>query len=195
MEFFKSNYQVVMKLYFQNKILPFIILSLFFVSCSSDLNFDQVDDFKLQPVLVGNLAYFNVPANQFVDNGVEQIITSDVQEFDVFKEKFLRDDVVKAEFDFEIENTINRAFTVKLLLISEDNKTLETITLLVPAYSGSSNVIKYPTEVFENQRLALLKQTTKAGFVLQMDAGPPLNENSPGSLKLRSGATVYMEIE
>lgn len=184
-----------MKVYFKKKIFPFIFFPLLLVSCSSDLDFKQVDDLTLNPVLVGNLAYFDVPANQFVDNGVEQDVASDVQEFDVFKRKFLRNDLIKAEFNFEINNTIDRAFTVKLLLISDDNKTLDAITLVVPAYSGSSNVIQYPTEVFENQRLDLLKNTAKIGFLVQMAAGPPLNENSPGSLKLKSGATVYMEVE
>jgi hypothetical protein len=33
------------------------------------------------------------------------------------------------------------------------------------------------------------------GFVLAMGAGPALNENSLGSLKLRSSATAYLVIE
>jgi hypothetical protein len=32
-------------------------------------------------------------------------------------------------------------------------------------------------------------------FVLQMNAGPALSENSLGSLKLRSSATVYLAVE
>ena len=118
-----------------------------------------------------------------------------VQEFDVFKEKYFNDHLVKAEFNFEMENTINRAFTLNVLLLNDNNQILQTITLAVPAYSGGTNVIKYPTEVFENQRLDLLKQTRKLGFVVVMAPGPPLNGNSTGSLKLRSSATAYMVIQ
>mgnify|MGYP003615269420 FL=1 len=39
------------------------------VSCSSDLDFDQVNDLQLQPVVVANLSSFDVAANQFVNNG------------------------------------------------------------------------------------------------------------------------------
>ncbi|MBF4491965.1 hypothetical protein IRZ83_04860 [Flavobacterium sp. JLP] len=179
---------------FLNRIKILVFACLFF-SCSSDLDFDQVNDLKLEPVFVANLAYFNVPANQFYDNGAEQQIAFDVQDFDAFKKKFFRDNLVKAEMDFEIENTISRAFTLNLLLLNDNDEILQTLTFEVPAYSGSSNVIKYPTEVFENQRLALLKQTTKVGFFVRMASGPPINANSSGNLKLRSSATVYMEIE
>jgi hypothetical protein len=33
------------------------------------------------------------------------------------------------------------------------------------------------------------------GFVITMGAGPALNANSPGSLKLRSSATAYLVVE
>lgn len=184
-----------MKLNFIKRISSILFLAVVFFSCSSDLDFDQTKDLKLEPVFVANLAYFTVPASSFIDNGAEQQIGFDVQDFDIFKEKFFNDNLVKAEFNFEMENTINRAFTLNVLLLDENNQILQTITLAIPAYSGSSNVIKYPTEVFENQRLALLKQSRKIGFVVVMAPGPPLNANSTGSLKLRSSATAYMVIE
>lgn len=184
-----------MRLNFLKRISKILLISTLFISCSSDLDFDQVKDLKLTPVFVANLAYFDVAANQFVDNGMEQQIPFDVQNFDAFKEKFFRDNLVKAEFNFELENTINRAFTLNVLLLNANNKILQTVTLAIPAYSGGPNIIKYPTEVFENQRLDLLKQSTKLGFVIVMAPGPPLTANSPGSLKLRSSATAYMVIQ
>ncbi|KFF06196.1 hypothetical protein [Flavobacterium reichenbachii] len=166
----------------------------FFLSCSSDLDFDQINDLKLKPVVVANLAYFDVRANQLLDNGGTHVLY-DTREFDVFKDKFFTNDLLKAEFDFEVENTINRAFTLNQRLINANGDILETISYPVPAYTGSSNVIKYPTEVFENQRLELLKQTAKIDFELIIAAGPPLNAGSTGSIKLRSSATVYLEFE
>ena len=177
------------------RIFKLLFLSILFISCSSDLDFDQVKDLKLEPVIVANLAYFDVAANKFVDNGMEQQIPFDVQNFNVFKDQYFRDNLAKAEFNFELENTINRAFTLNVLLLNDNDQILQSIRLAIPSYSGTSNVIKYPTEVFENQRLDLLKQSTKIGFVVIMAAGPPLNENSVGSLKLRSSATAYMVIQ
>ncbi|MBL0736895.1 hypothetical protein JI750_08385 [Flavobacterium sp. GN10] len=173
-------------------IIFFSVFLLF--SCSSDLDFDQVNDFKLEPVFVANLAYFDIPANRLVDDGGTNI-GYDSRDFDIFKNKFFTERLKKAEFDFEIENSIDRAFVLNMLLLNEENKILQTISFTVPSYKGTPNVIKYPTEVFENTRLDLLKQTQKIGFVVIIAAGSPLNSESLGNLKLRSSATAYLEIE
>lgn len=181
----KSNYY---------KVSSIILLVFLFFSCSSDLDFNQVNDLKIEPVIVANLAHFDVPANQLLDDGGNHIMF-DTRDFDVFRDKFFTEHLKKADFDFEIENNINRSFVVRLDLTNDNDVILETISFAVPAYSGTPNVIKYPTEVFENQRLELLKQTVKIRFALFIASGPPLNEDSVGNIKLRSGATVYMEIE
>ncbi len=180
--------------YFKSSLLSTILCAFLFFSCSSELDFDQIKDLKLEPVVVANLAYFDIPANQLIDNGSTNI-AYDVRNFDVFKEKFFNERLKKAEFNFEIENTIERTFALNMLLMNDQNEILETISYTVPAYTGTSNVIKYPTEVFENERLNLLKQTTRIGFVVVIAAGAPLNNQSLGNLKLRSSATAYLVIE
>ena len=177
-----------------SKISSIIFRVFLLFSCSSDLDFDQVNDFKIEPVFVANLAYFDIPANKLVDDGGTNIYP-DVRDFDVFKDKFFNERLKKAEFDFEIENNINRSFVINMLLLNDQNQVLQTISFAVPSYKGTPNVIKYPTEVFENARLDLLKQTQKIGFVVIIAAGPPLNSESLGNLKLRSSATAYLVIE
>ncbi|MGO4772988.1 hypothetical protein ACEN2I_15105 [Flavobacterium sp. W22_SRS_FK3] len=177
-----------------HKITSLLVLIFLSFSCSSDLDFDQIDDLKLEPVVVANLTYFNIPANDFIDNGNEQNIAFDAQDFNPFRNSLMREDLIKAEFNFEITNTINRAYKIDLVLIDAQNNTIETLSFDAPANSGNSNVLNF-TEVFENQRLANLKRTVKIGFVLTMAAGPPLTENSVGNLKLRSDATLYFVIE
>lgn len=183
-----------MKSNFLGKISGIFLVAFLFFSCSSELDFDQVKDLKLEPVVVANLAYFDIPANQLIDDGGTNI-AYDIRNFDVFKESFFTNRLNKAEFNFEIENNIDRTFVLNMLLMNDENQILETISYTVPSYSGTTNIIKYPTEVFENERLALLKQTTKIGFVVLITAGPPLNDESLGNLKLRSSATAYLVIE
>ena len=97
-----------------NKFLGIFILSIFFLSCSSDLDFNQVNDLKLEPVVVANLASFDVQANQFVVGGVEQPVSGDLMNFDVFKQSFFDQNLNRADFFFEINNTINRGFNINL---------------------------------------------------------------------------------
>lgn len=177
-----------------SKFSALLILILLSFSCSGGLNFDQINDLKLDPVVVANLTYFNIPAKDFVDNGNEQNIAFDAQDFNPFRNSLMREDLIKAEFKFEITNTINRAYKIDLVLIDAQNNTIETLSFNVPAYTGVNDVFNF-TEVFENQRLVNLKRLQKIGFVITMAAGSPLTENSPGSLKLRSAGTLYFDIK
>jgi hypothetical protein len=177
-----------------NKFLRIFILSTFFLSCSSDLDFDQVNDLKLEPVVVANLATFDVPANEFVIGGIEQNVAGDVMNFDIFKDTYFNDSLRRVDFFFEIDNTINRAFRINLYLLDANNTPLYTIPFDVPAYTGVQNLVT-KTEIFENSKLDLLKKSVKIAFLITMLPGPALSESSLGSLKLHSSATVYFVVE
>ena len=177
-----------------NRILGIFLLSIFSFSCSSDLDFNQVNTVKLEPIFVTNLASFDVPANQFVTNGIEQIISVDSPTIDVFNDAFFRDNLNRADFFFEINNTINRAYVLDIVLIDKNNQPLYAMNFFIPAYTGGTNVVT-KTEIFQNAKLNLLKSTTKMSFVLRMLPGPILTENSSGSIKLRSSVTAYLVIQ
>ena len=177
-----------------NKFLALFSLSLLTLSCSSDLDFNQVNNLKLEPVVVANLASFDVPAHQFVSGGVEQTVSGDLLDFDIFKDSYFNKSLVRADFFFEINNTINRAYKMDLFFLDANNSLIYTIPFDVPAYSGVQNLVT-KTEIFENAKLELLKSTTKIAFVITMLPGPGLSENSLGSIKLRSSATVYLVLE
>lgn len=164
-------------------------------SCTSELNFDQVNDLKLTPVFEANFSYFEVPATAFVSStGSEYAWASDVKEFDVFRDKYLNSYLQKVDFYFEINNTINRAYTFDIVLLDDNNNALTTIKFDIPAYSGTTNTVT-KTEIFENTRLELLKRARKMRFLIAMKPGPTLDANSTGSIVLRSSATVYLEIQ
>lgn len=175
-----------------NKFLAILILSVLSLSCSSDVDFNQVNDLKLEPVFIGNLATFDVQANQFVIGGVEQNLAGDVLNFDVFRDTYFTNALTRADFFFEINNTINRAFKFNLVFLDANNSPLYSIPFDVPA--NASGITK--TEIFQNSQLDLLKRTTKIAFVIRLPPGAPvLTESSLGSLKLRSSATVYLVLE
>ena len=183
-----------MKQYHTNKILGFVLVILFSFSCSSNLDFNQINDFKSDPVYIANFTYFDLLAKQFIENGTEKNITFDAQEFDFFRNSFFRKSLIQADFSFEINNTINRPFIVDIVLLDGNNQPLDNFNFDVPAFSGTEKLVNQ-TETFENTKLDLLKRARRMIFVLRMGAGPALNTTSTGSLKLRSSATAYLLIE
>ena len=184
----------MMKIQAIHRILSVLILILFSSSCASDLDYNQVNDIKLEPVIVSNLAYFDVQANQFVTGGVEQNVIFDAPTVDVFSEKFFTEKLNRVDLFFEINNTINRSYRMDLVFLDRNNQPVHSTNLIVPAYSGGENIVT-KTEMFQNGTLDLLKRTIKITFTITMFAGPPLSESSVGSLKLRSGVTAYFVVE
>ena len=177
-----------------NRVVGLLILLVFSFSCASDLDYNQANDLKLEPIFVANLVYFDVPANEFVTNGVEQSVIFDTPTVDVFNDDFFRDNLKKVEFFFEMENTINRAYSVDLVFLDNNNQRVHATNFTVPEYAGAENKVT-KTEIFEDAQLDLLKRTTKIVFTLTMLPGATLNENSSGRLKLRSGVTAYLLVE
>ena len=177
-----------------NKFLKVFILSICFLSCSSDLNFDQVNDLKLEPIVVANLASFDIQAHQFVIGGVEQPLVGDVMNFEVFNNVDFTSNLRRIDLFFEFNNTINRAYNINLYLLDANNGLLYTIPITVPAYSGVPNVVT-KTEIFENVKLGILKSTKKIAFAIAMLPGTPLTDNSVGNLKMRSSGTIYFEVQ
>lgn len=176
------------------KISAIIILFVASLSCSSDLDFNQVSDLKIEPIFVTNLGSFDFPANQFVIGGIEKVTSGDLLDFNVFRDAYFNKSLVKAEFFFEFNNTINRAYNINLIFIDSNNAPIYSIPFNVPAYSGVPNVVP-KTEVFENTKLDLLKATTKLAFIVTMLPGPGLSTTSSGSLKLRSSGSVYLVLK
>lgn len=174
-------------------LLGFLVL-FFAMSCSSDLDFDQVNDLQLQPVVVANLSSFDVAAGQFVNNGTEQAVSIDTPDVGVFNDSFFRDNLSKADLFFEVNNTINRAFILRLVFLDTANTPLTTIQMDIPAYAGTTNQTTL-TQTFQGTNLDLLKQTKKIAFVVTLLPGPPLTSTSVGNLKLRSSVTAYFDIQ
>jgi hypothetical protein len=183
-----------MKQYFFSRILGMAFLATVSISCTSNLDFNQVNNVTAQPIVVANLASFEVPANEFVTNGVELTVSGDLQNFDVFRDTFFKNSLIKTEFLFEINNSINRAYSIDLELLDANSLPLYPIHIDVPANTVAGSPIT-KTEIFENINLDLLKRTSKIGFTITMLPGAVLTESSVGSLKLRSSATVYLDIK
>jgi hypothetical protein len=171
-----------------------VILCFFSISCSSDLDFSQTDDLVLTPVVVANFVSFDIQASQFVFNGVELSVAEGELNFDAFQDAYFNESLVRADFYFEINNTIARDYDINLYLLDSSDAVLYTITFTVPAYTGTENLVT-KTEIFEDSNLELLKNTSKIAFDITMQSGTTLTEDSEGSITMRSNATVYLEVQ
>lgn len=172
-----------MKRFPHNKFLGFLILIFLSLSCSSDLDFSQANSLKIEPVFVSNLAYFEVNSSSLFGKP----FIKDTPTVDVFTDAFFTKNLVQAELFFEISNTINTDFTLRIDLLNASNQILDTINFVVPANSSINK-----TEIYEAARLLLLKNTTKMSFTITPTSGATF---SSGTIKLRSGVTAYLIVK
>ncbi len=182
---------------FNKRILGVFILILFSFSCTSNLDFNQVNTLKLTPVVVANFATFEVSANQFLVNGVEIPFAGEVSNFDVFRDAYFNKSLTEADLFFEFSNTINRAYKINLYFLDINGQPISTITIpfTIPASTTGTPILVSKTVIFQNATLSQLKSTQKLGFTITMLPGTPLTASSLGSLKLRSSATVYLTLQ
>lgn len=170
------------------KFFGIFILSLFFISCSSELDFNQSKDLKLKQTFVANLVSFDIPANQFVSN----LLFRDETNFDVFNNVDFRNNLNRADLSFEFANTISRSYAVSVNFLDIKGENLFSISVEIPSNSGSLKPI-IKNKIFKDADLDILKQTKKLSFEIQMKpGGVPLTVSSLGSLKMRSSAIIYI---
>lgn len=173
------------------------ILLCFFVmlvsgSCSSDLDFNQAEDIELQPVVVANLASFEVTANQLFIN-TSTLTTTTETAFTALSDPFLKKNLVQIDIEYELENTINRGFLLQLFFFNASGVSdLPPIQIGVPP--SATHPVKFSNFYIGNE-LSLLKQVQKIRYVVTLLPGPALTPSSTGNLKLRSKATAYFTIQ
>jgi hypothetical protein len=182
-----------MKYSFFKRIIGILLLVLSF-SCSSDLDFEQTDQFNVKPVFTTNLVYFPLEANQFVINGVEQSAFSYIANVDFFDKGIIRDDLVRTDLYFRVKNTINRAYTYNITFQDANNTPIHVVNMDIPAYNGTEIVVE-KTEIFDSSNIDILKNTKSITFSILMLPGPPLTATSPGRVELSSSITAYFDVK
>lgn len=170
-------------------------LAVMATSCAKDVDFNQVNDLVLTPVFESDLVYINEPANRFLVNGNEIIRLQDSTNVDFFKDEFVVDHVIKAEFLFETTNTINRGFQVQVDMYDDFDQLQHSFSFSSNPSPDNNDVVTDHLEVFEGNTLNALKNTSKLVFTLTIQPGEPINENTLGRIVLKSKGTFYLSIE
>jgi hypothetical protein len=162
------------------------------MSCTKELDFNQVNDFEINPILETSLIYFNAPAVQFYDNG-EVLVSQDFVLIDIFNKKFTVDYLIKASLNFETINSINRAFQFDIDFVDINDVTQYSISILVPESINNQELVSEKLVDFEDDNLLALKRTAKLVFTITLQAGKPINETTQGKILLKSKGLFYFD--
>ena len=175
--------------------LLLVIINILCLSCTEPVNFNQIDDFEISPVIESSLIFLDEPAHRFSNNDNELNTIQDFVQVDFFNNNFIVENLIKAEFVFETTNSINRAFQVQVDFLDSNDQIQHTFTFFTAASPNNTNVVSNYTEVFQDNSLTALKNTSKLVFTLNMLPGMAINQNTIGRISVKSKAVFYFNID
>jgi len=171
-----------------------IIINSLCLSCTKPVDFNQINDIEISPIIESSLVFLDEPANRFSDNDTELTTIQDFVQVDFFNNNFIVDNLIRAEFVFETMNSINRAFQVQVDFLDSNDQIQHTFSFFITS-SNNTNIDSNYTEVFQDNTLAALKNTSRLVFTLNMLPGTPINQNTTGRISVKSKAVFYFNIE
>ena len=97
------------------QMLSAILCTLLFFSCSSPLDFDQLNQYSPNQVIAVPFILFTVDDTNFDSTAAPVPSIFERSDFKILDGTFLKESLVKLEFDFEIKNQIKRAFDIEII--------------------------------------------------------------------------------
>ncbi len=171
--------------------LQIVICITFLVSCSNNLNFDNIN-LELEPEVTSPLVFFELDQRDFLDENDQEItVVSDITVFRIFDNTVLKDNLVELTLDFEIENGFDRSFLVDFVFLDED----ENITYDVEDFSINAGDLDYSSTrsiVIETSPEFLNSTKVRVDVVLS-PSSTILNPDIEKIFKFKSLGTFYLK--
>ena len=171
--------------------LQIVICIAFLVSCSNNLNFDNIN-LEIEPEVTSPLVFFELDQRDFLDENNQEItVVSDITVFRIFDNTVLKDNLVELTLDFEIENGFDRSFLVDFVFLDED----ENITYDVEDFSINAGDLDYSSTrsiVIETSPEFLNSIKVRVDVVLSPSI-TTLNPDIEKTFKFRSSGTFYLK--
>ena len=171
--------------------LKILICIAFLVSCSNNLNFDNIN-LEIEPEVTSPLVFFELDQRDFLDENDQEItVMSDITIFRILDNTVLKDNLVELAIDFEIENGFDRSFLVDFVFLDED----ENITYDVEDFSINTGDLDYSSTrsiVIETSPEFLNSIKVRVDVVLSPST-TTLNPDIEKTFKFRSLGTFYLK--
>lgn len=173
--------------------LGLVVLILF--NCTEPVDFSQGEDIELLPVVETSLVFFEAPAPEFINQGDANFSIRDFVEISFFNDEFVQDNLIKAEFVFEVQNSINRDFRLDITFADAEGTPLEVLIVEVPASPDNVNRITNVVQTYEAEALERIKQAQILDFELSLLRGMPIAEDALGRINVKSSGIFSLMID
>ncbi|WP_108802973.1 hypothetical protein [Aquimarina sp. Aq107] len=176
------------------------------VSCVKELDFEQLEDVVLTPVIEADFIYSEFDVSDYIPDGlppdtdftIPPDVLRDTINYDLVGTDFAVDNLDRVELTIEVRNTIERSFTLQFQFLTEGEQPLGQL-YSVPVQAGlgegTEPVVSFSVPnpiVLDN---ATLNQLSSAQKIATEIIVPTLNTDLRGVLNIRSKASYYVNYE
>ncbi|UGU17114.1 hypothetical protein LS482_04400 [Sinomicrobium kalidii] len=174
------------------RILYLLFPACMLMSCVKDVDFDQVNEFEMSPVVESSLVYSTLPVPVW-DSIPFTLTVSDTARIELFSNSFSVDNLQRAELYFETLSTVSQSLSVEMHLLDDNYTVLDELSFSLPAASEGEEEQASAELVYDEDRVNMLTDVTRVIFYVTIpDFG---NRNEEAYVKLRSRGTFYLYIE
>lgn len=169
---------------------PVMLVLILFASCVRDVDIDQAGEIVIPPTAALDLVYFNLNSSNFQDEGSNVLRAVDETRLGFLDDNYIRDGLVRVDFNFRYTNTFEHTITNTIHFLSENNQVRYTIKFDIPPGTiGNPNTINY-TEIIKEDNIDAIRKSIKMRVELEMN---PVSENPEAELQLKSRAFYTFE--
>jgi hypothetical protein len=175
------------------KKISFVLCVLFVISCSQKLDFSQIEEYIASPIYTSSLAYFKVTSSNFIDadTGNEIDLPADVSDFRVFENEYIKQNLVKAIFNVEIKNELNRDVVLEFALLDDDNNLVYQFEQLNITANTLDFMYEETLEIGTNENIL---NTTRVSVKMYLSSSAiPLEPNDTSEFEFKSAVTLFIE--
>ena len=180
------------------KIAP-LFLSVFLIcsSCSKQLDFSQIEDLSLAPIVESSLVFFTLNQFDFFDeiNSIE--VTSpinDVTGFSILQSKFVQNNLIEVDFHIEVRNQFDRDFNVSVVFLDAENVITYALTPIVINKNTQNFSYNESIPITGNQDFL---RATKIQVSIELSPssdGAVLDPSIEQKLEFKSSGTFYLRV-
>lgn len=161
-------------------------------SCYESLDFNQLDNYVSKPILTSALTYFKVVPAKFFDSSgtIQRYNITEITNFDAFQNQFIKDNLVKFDFNAEVKNEFDRDVTLTIELLANNT----TVYTFVPIFIKSQELnFTYLEEIDIATNPSILR-TTQIKITAELEnTGIQMDVNDLSEFEFKSSVTFYIE--
>jgi len=163
-------------------------------ACTSALDFDQAKQLTIQPVIEGDMLFFDLNKNNLTDSlNIFRTVFKDTVDFDVFGDGKTRDSFVKADIMVAFKNTFERQFSTTVYFIDDQDQPVDQASFTINPATATQPEIN-GTEMFTFDAVSHPDFVNFRKIVLSIEISPNNLPVEDKNLHVQVKGTFYTNI-